>query len=155
MPCARSPSFLPFLLALLAGNASAAEPDRYRLEKTPNGYVRMDTTTGEMSVCQEKWGELVCKMAADERTAVQDEIERLQSDMKALEDRLATVKALEERVKALENSLTAKIENSLPTEEDFNKTMSYMERFFRGFMDIVKDFESEDSKPAEPGADRT
>ena len=108
-----------------------------------------------MSVCQEKWGELVCKMAADERTAVQDEIERLQSDMKALEDRLATVKALEERVKTLENSLTAKIENSLPTEEDFNKTMSYMERFFRSFMDIVKDFESEDTKPAEPGSDRT
>ena len=139
----------------LIGSASAAEPDRYRLEKTPNGYVRMDTATGEMSVCQEKWGELVCKMAADERTAVQDEIERLQSDMKALEDRLATVKALEERVKTLENSLTAKIENSLPTEEDFNKTMSYMERFFRNFMDIVKDFESEDTKPTEPGSDRT
>ena len=139
----------------LLGSASAAEPDRYRLEKTPNGYVRMDTRTGEMSICQEKWGELVCKMAADERTAVQDEIERLQTDMKALEDRLATVKALEDRVAKLENSLTAKIENSLPTEEDFNKTMSYMERFFRSFMGIVKDFESEETKPAEPGTDRT
>ncbi len=142
--------FLPLL-----GSASAAEPDRYRLEKTPNGYVRMDTTTGEMSICQEKWGELVCKIAADERTAVQDEIERLQSDIKALETRLTAVTALEDRVAKLENSLTAKIENSLPTEEDFNKTMSYMERFFRGFMGIVKDFESEENKPAEPGADRT
>jgi predicted DNA-binding protein YlxM (UPF0122 family) len=146
---------VPLLLAPQLAVAQATEPDRYRLEKTPNGYVRMDTRTGEMSVCQEKWGELVCKMAADERTAVQDEIERLQTDMKALEDRLATVKALEERVKTLENSLTAKIENSLPTEEDFNKTMSYMERFFRSFMAIVKDFESESTKPAEPGSDRT
>jgi hypothetical protein len=142
--------FMPLICS-----ASAAEPDRYRLEKTPTGYVRMDTATGEMSVCQEKWGELVCKMAADERTAVQDEIERLQGDIKALQDRLATVKALEERVKTLENSLTAKLENSLPTEEDFNKTMSYMERFFRNFMDIVRDFESEDTKPAEPGSDKT
>jgi predicted DNA-binding protein YlxM (UPF0122 family) len=146
---------VPLLLVPQLAVAQATEPDRYRLEKTPNGYVRMDTRTGEMSVCQEKWGELVCKMAADERTAVQDEIERLQTDMKALEDRLATVKALEERVKTLENSLTAKIENSLPTEEDFNKTMSYMERFFRSFMAIVKDFESESTKPAEPGSDRT
>ena len=146
---------VPLLLVPQLAIAQAAEPDRYRLEKTPGGYVRMDTRTGEMSVCEEKWGELVCKMAADERTAVQDEIERLQSDMKALEDRLATVKALEERVKTLENSLTAKIENSLPTEEDFNKTMSYMERFFRSFMAIVKDFESEDTKPTEPGSDRT
>jgi len=146
-------SLLLFLPPL--GSASAAEPDRYRLEKTPNGYVRMDTTTGEMSICQEKWGELVCKIAADERTAVQDEIERLQSDIKALETRLTAVTALEDRVAKLENSLTAKIENSLPTEEDFNKTMSYMERFFRGFMGIVKDFENEENKPAEPGADRT
>ena len=139
----------------LLGSASAAEPDRYRLEKTPNGYVRMDTRTGEMSICEEKWGELVCKMAADERTAVQDEIERLQTELKALNDRLATVKALEDRVAKLENSLTARIEKSLPTEEDFNKTMSYMERFFRSFMAIVKDFESENSKPAEPGTDKT
>jgi len=151
-PIALTFSFL--LIPLLAG-ASAAEPDRYRLEKMPNGYVRMDTRTGAMSICEEKWGELVCKMAADERTAVQDEIERLQTELKALNDRLATVKALEDRVARLENSTTARIEKTLPTEEDFNKTMSYMERFFRGFMAIVKDFEGENSKPAEPGTDKT
>jgi hypothetical protein len=144
------------LAAIFAASAaSAAEPDRYRLEKTPDGYVRMDTRTGEMSLCQERWGELVCRMAADERTAFQDELERLQSDMDALEGRLAEVKALEERVAMLENSLAARIEKTLPTEEDFNRTMSYMERFFRGFMGIVKDLESENSKPTEPGADRT
>jgi len=140
---------------LTVSGASAAEPDRYRLEKTPDGYVRMDTRTGEMSLCTERWGELVCRMAADERTAMQDELERLQSDIDALEDRLAEVKALELRVAALENSLTSRIEKTLPTEEDFNRTMSYMERFFRGFMGIVKDLEGENSKPTEPGADRT
>ena len=145
----------PFLLLPLLAGASAAEPDRYRLEKTPNGYVRMDTRTGEMSICQEKWGELVCRMAADERTAVHDEMERLQTELKALDDQLATVKALEDRVTKLENSVTAKIEQSLPTEEDFNKTMSYMERFFRSFMGIVRDFENENSKPAVPGTDKT
>ena len=145
----------PLLLMSLLAGASAAEPDRYRLEKTPNGYVRMDTRTGEMSICQEKWGELVCRMAADERTAVQDEMERLQTELKALNDQVAAVKALEDRVTKLENSVTAKIEQSLPTEEDFNKTMSYMERFFRSFMGIVRDFEDENSKPAEPGTDKT
>lgn len=144
------------LAAFLAtSGASATEPDRYRLEKTPEGYVRMDTRTGEMSLCKEQWGELVCRMSADERTAMQDELERLQSDIDALEVRLADVKALELRVDALENSLASRIEKTLPTEEDFNRTMSYMERFFRGFMGIVKDLESENSKPIEPGADRT
>jgi hypothetical protein len=65
------------------------------------------------------------------------------------------VKLLENRVDKLENSMTARIEQSLPTEEDFNKTMSYMERFFRSFMAIVKDFEDENSRPAEPGTGKT
>ena len=140
----------PLLLMSLLAGASAAEPDRYRLEKTPNGYVRMDTRTGEMSICQEKWGELVCRMAADERTAVQDEMERLQTELKALNDHLATLKALEDRVTKLENSVTAKIEQSLPTEEDFNKTMSYMERFFRSFIGIVEELEDEPKNQSEP-----
>lgn len=145
----------PVLLVSLTVGAFAAEPDRYRLEKSSDGYVRMDTRTGEMSICEEKWGELVCRMAADERTAVQDEIERLQTEVEALNDRLAGVKALEDRVARLENSAAAKIEKNLPTEEEFNRTMSYMERFFRSFMGIVKDFESENSKPVEPGPGRT
>lgn len=135
--------------------AYAAEPDRYRLEKTPDGYVRMDTTTGEMSICAEKAGGLVCRMAADERSATQEEIDRLQSELKALENRVAQVDALEERVARLENSLAAKIEQTLPTEEDFNRTMGYMERFFRSFMSIVKEFEQDKSVPGEPDANRT
>lgn len=135
--------------------AYATEPERYRLEKTPDGYVRMDTRTGEMSICAEKAGALVCRMAADERSATQDEIERLQSELKALENRVANVDALEERVARLENSLAAKIEQTLPTEEDFNRTMGYMERFFRSFMSIVREFEQDEPTDGEPGANRT
>ncbi|RWA77312.1 hypothetical protein EN836_02205 [Mesorhizobium sp. M1C.F.Ca.ET.193.01.1.1] len=121
------------LCSLVAASAYSEETDRYRLEKSANGYVRMDTQTGAMSICEERSGQLVCKMAADERAAFQDEIDRLQG----------SVKALDERVAKLENSLSARLESQLPSEEDFNKTMSYMERFFRSFMDIVKDMDKE------------
>ncbi|RUW48029.1 hypothetical protein EOA32_27005 [Mesorhizobium sp. M1A.F.Ca.ET.072.01.1.1] len=122
------------LCSLVAASAYSEETDRYRLEKSANGYVRMDTQTGAMSICEERSGQLVCKLAADERSAFQDEIDRLQS----------TVKALDERVAKLENSLSARLESQLPNEEDFNKTMSYMERFFRSFMDIVKDIDRQE-----------
>lgn len=144
--------FSPLIVLAMLSGASANEPDRYRLEKTDDGFVRMDTRTGEMSICEERWNELVCRLAADERTAVQAEIERLQEQMEA---RVAAAKALEDRVAALENSLAAKLEQSLPTEEDFNRTMGYMESFFRSFMGIVKEFEGEETPKAEPGADRT
>ncbi|CDX16609.1 conserved exported hypothetical protein [Mesorhizobium sp. ORS 3324] len=121
------------LCSLVAASAYSEETDRYRLEKSANGYVRMDTRTGAMSICEERTGQLVCKMAADERAAFQEEIDRLQS----------SVKALDERVARLENTPSARLESNLPSEEDFNKTMNYMERFFRRFMDIVKDMDRE------------
>ena len=139
------PVILAAAILILQGSASAHEPERYRLEKTPDGYVRMDTKTGEMSACEKAGSGLVCRMAADERSAMQDEIERLQSDLDALG----------KRVLQLENSLAAKNEQSLPTEEDFDRTMSYMERFFRSFMGVVKEFEEEKPVPGEPGTNRT
>ena len=122
------------LVSLVAASAWSEETDRYRLEKSANGYVRMDTQTGAMSICEERSGQLVCKMAADERAAFQDEVDRLQSSMKAMD----------ERVTKLENSLSARLESQLPSEEDFNKTMGYMQQFFRTFKDIVKDMDKDD-----------
>jgi flagellar motility protein MotE (MotC chaperone) len=119
------------------------DPDRYALEKTDNGYVRMDRRTGEMSLCEERSGQLVCKLAADERAAFQADTERLE----------AAIAALEERVAKLESGLTAKLDQALPTEEEFEKTMGYMERFLRRFMGIAKDFEEEPQGPKTPRAD--
>lgn len=134
------------LCSLVAASAYSEETDRYRLEKSADGYVRMDTATGAMSICAEHSGQLVCKMAADERTAYQDEIDRLQT----------SVKSLDERVAKLENSLSSRLESKLPSEEDFNKTMGYMERFFRSFMDIVKDMDKENGDDgAKPSPQKT
>lgn len=142
---------LPHLLvpalitALTATSAGAEDAARYRLEKTADGYVRMDTQTGAMSKCTEQAGQLVCRMAADEHSAFQDEVDRLQASMKALDERVAR----------LENSLAARLESRLPSEEEFDRTMGYMERFFRGFMGIVKDLNKDEVEPGKPLPQRT
>ena len=121
------------LLVVLGSAGAPAEDDRYVLEKSGDGFVRMDRQSGEMSACTQDGAGLVCKLAADERTAYQDEIDRLHEGLTALD----------QRVDKLENSLAARLESKLPTEEEFGKTLSYMERFLRSFMGIVKDLEDE------------
>lgn len=134
------------LAALLPAAGHAQEAERYRLEKTAEGYVRMDTQTGAMSLCEERSGQLVCRVAADERTALQDEIEGLQN----------SIRSLDQRVAKLEGSLAAKLESSLPSEEEFDRTLGYMERFLRSFMGIVKDLNrQDDSGGTTPAPDRT
>jgi hypothetical protein len=140
----RSTVFLaaPLFLAM-ASAVALAQDDRYVLEKSGDGFVRMDRQTGEMSNCTAEGETLVCKLAADERTAYQDEINRLQRSLDALD----------KRVVKLESSLTNQLESSLPTEEEFNKTLSYMERFMRSFMDLTKDLDKDkqiENPPATP-----
>ena len=108
--------------------AGAEEVDRYRLEKTDTGYVRMDTATGEMSLCEERSGQLVCKLAADERAAFQDEIDRLHTRLEGVEARIVKLE-----------SRPSIPETLLPSEEQFDKTMDLMEKFFHRFMGIVKE----------------
>ncbi|MFI0844268.1 hypothetical protein [Mesorhizobium sp. IMUNJ 23232] len=125
-------------LAAVLSSTAFAQEDRYVLEKSGDGFVRMDRRTGEMSTCTQDGASLVCKLAADERTAYQDEIDRLQQDMKALDERVAR----------LENSLTSRLESSLPSEEEFQKGLGYMERFLRTFRDTVQGL---DKQPLDQG----
>jgi hypothetical protein len=124
------------ILGLSALPALAEDTVRYSLEKTADGYVRMDKQSGEMSVCKETGGQLVCRLAADERTAYE-------TSTAALAKRLD---ALEQKVAALDGGAFKPL-NALPSEEEFDKTLSMMERFFRRFMGVVKDLESEEGGP--------
>ena len=121
--------------------SSAQEAERYQLERTQDGYVRLDTRSGRMSVCQERGKQLICRTASEER----DSGER---DLDALEDRIGT---LEDRIAALEGR---RMESDLPSEEEFEQTLGYMERFFRRFMDIVTEMDRRSDQP-DPPADRT
>ena len=130
---------LIFTLSALAACVSAVfaeDMTRYSLEKTADGYVRMNKASGEMSICTEQGDQLVCRVAADDRLAMDEQ-------MAGLEKRLA---AVETKLGALEKSgLTA--DQGLPTDEEFEKTMGYMEKFFRRFMGVVKDLNDEENGP--------
>ncbi|HEU4985713.1 MAG TPA: hypothetical protein VFT89_01475 [Rhizobiaceae bacterium] len=143
-------NIIPAAAIFLVGSAVAApaqETERYTIERTEDGYVRMDTRTGEISTCTESNGQLVCRLATEERRAYQDEIESLQSRLDALEDRIT----------ALEEGRAPPKTEDFPSDEEVEKTLGLMERFFRRFMDIAKDLEREfrQEEPPPPMQDRT
>lgn len=123
----------------VASNAYAEENGRYRLEGTETGYVRLDTRTGALAVCNEQQGQLICKMATEDREAYEN-------DLSDLQDR---VKKLEDKVTALEGGGASATASKLPTDAEFEQSLGYMERFMRRFMDVTKSFDSETDKPAE------
>ena len=119
----RSLVVLPAALfvALPVTAVHAQEAERFRLERTGSGFARIDTATGEVSTCTERGGQLVCRMAADERSALQ-----------------ARLDELEARVETLEASGTR---GGLPSDAEIDRAIGMMERFMRGFVGIVRDLE--------------
>jgi exonuclease VII small subunit len=129
---------LVFVAVLLAGSAQAEGEGRYRMEKTDSGLVRLDTVSGEVSLCREQDGQIVCRMAADERAAFEKELDLLTKRVEALEKGGAT-------------GQTA-VKPSLPTDEEIDRTMSIMEKMMQRFMGIVKNLEDGEEETA-PGTD--
>jgi len=122
-------------LVLVASPAFAQQDDRFVLEKSGDGFVRMDRQTGEMSYCAIEAGALACRAAASSATSRDAEVAKIQE----------AIAALDRRIVALESSLAARLESTLPTEEQFEQTMGYVERFLRGFMGIMRDMEKEET----------
>jgi hypothetical protein len=133
-------SLLSLLVAAAMTTAAVAEEtERYRLERTQDGFVRMDLSTGQMSICRERGEQLVCRGAVDEREAHQRDIVELESRLEALEQRLAE----------LERRSLLRPDAVLPSQEEFERSLSHMEQFFRRFLGLMRELEEE------PTPDRT
>ena len=111
----------------LCSAASAQEAGRYQMERNDSGgYVRLDTLTGEMAFCTEQSGRIACGEMSGEGEALADKVARLEARIEALERKLGEGG---EQV------------SGLPTDEEFERTLGFMEKFFRRFIGIAKEFE--------------
>lgn len=85
---------LAMTLAAMSGRDAHAQgaPDtengRYTLSPVTDGFLRLNTRNGEVSICTNKNG-WTCRLVPDERTALDTEIGRLQGDNKQLREQLA------------------------------------------------------------------
>jgi hypothetical protein len=153
---ANSPSKLVVIVTALAlaGIAAAAEeslPDtengHYTLSQTPSGVVRLDTRTGAISNCDKGTTGWACTLVPDERAAMDAEIGRLQAENEKLKAQLAEAGKTDEALpksdqlkKAEPKAAEAernKIEIPLPSDQDVDRMMSFVERAWRRLIDMA------------------
>lgn len=101
----------------------APEGDRFTLAPTEGGFLRMNKDTGAVSYCSVKDGVSVCRLGADERAALEAEIARLRAE----NDRLKSAGVAPQRP------------STLPSEQEFEKALSFTERFLRRIMRLFKE----------------
>jgi hypothetical protein len=107
---------------------------RFVLRETPEGFLRMDSRTGQISLCARQAGALACRLVPDDRTALEAEVERLKAENEALKRGGATALARP----------PGESGSQLPSDQDVDRALSIAERVWRKFMQIMRESESED-----------
>jgi hypothetical protein len=140
--------------AASAESAPDTENGRYTLSPAGDGgMVRLDTRTGTVSNCNNSGAGWACYAVPDERTAMDSEIGRLQAENEKLKAQLASrdgtvqgkvdealpkdalPKSDKNAPKIAESE--RKIEIPLPSDQDMDRVMSFVERAWRRLVDMA------------------
>jgi len=120
-----------------------ATPDsnggRYTFSKMADGFVRLDTQTGEVALCSPRTVGWACQAAPEDRAVLENEIARLHSENAALkQDILAhglplPPGAAPEPPSARNNDMTIR----LPDNANLARAMAYVGRIWNRFVEAI------------------
>jgi hypothetical protein len=122
--------------------ADEAAPDtaggRYMFSKTADGYLRLDTQTGEVAQCSQREVGLACLAAPEDRAVLENEIARLRRENAALKRDLLS-RGLPLPPGAMPEPLAQNGEPSArsPTDADIDRMMSFIGRAWHRFVDAL------------------
>jgi len=140
------------LVIVLSSPAHAAEetPGRYSMSATDEGMLRLDTQSGAVSLCTGKAGRWVCRSIADDRLALENEIDRLSDENQQLKDELAQREAdLPPGAKPQPEAS----ESWVPSDKHVEEFMTFFEKMMIRLKQIAES--TQDDSPAAPAAPKT
>jgi hypothetical protein len=154
MPNPRSVTALALATGLATGVmllptlAADGAPGRYTLTPADGGaFVRLDSQTGEVSICKRQDNQWACDAAADDRRALQTELDRLTTenkDLKSAVRRLEELAGLGESDPSKNSGKRAESQHpqfKLPTEQDIDQAVGYVQRMIKKLKDKLREFE--------------
>jgi hypothetical protein len=114
------------------------------MQAVDGGFIRLDTATGDVSLCSKSNGSFECNPVKDDRE-LQSELSRLSIENKELK---AEIERLERLAGPNQEPAKPIPKLELPSEEDVDKALGYLERMFKKFRDKMRELDgNEDSSP--------
>jgi hypothetical protein len=127
--------------------AGDATPDsangRYMFNNTADGVVRLDTQSGQVSLCSQKGVSWVCEAAPEDRAVLENEIARLRTENAVLKKEILArglplpPGAMPEPSTAQSSTSQNSITVPLPSDADIDRMTAFANRVWNSFKDMV------------------
>jgi hypothetical protein len=130
--------------AVLIGPALADQPTpdteggRYVFNRQANGFLRLDTQSGAVSLCSEQPVGWACQAAPEDRVVFEREIARLQSENAALK-RALLAHGLSLPPGVVPDAPTAQNDSALrlPSDADIDRAIAFVGHVWQRFIDAI------------------
>ena len=143
---------LPLILLAafcLAGPAAAQDPPdggdgRYTINRAGEGYLRLDTRTGQVSMCTRRAVGWACNPVPDERNVLEAEIGRLQGENANLKRELiARGVRLPEAVNPAPPPASAEPRLKLPVDAELKQVVSFLGTVWRRLVEVMVNIQND------------
>ena len=132
------------VLALAQESTPDSEHGRFSFKQVADGVLRLDSRTGEVSLCGKRAVGWACQALPEDRTALEGEIARLQGENAALKRELvAHGLSLPDGVKGPPATARPDQDLKVPSDAELDRAMSFLERAWRRLMEMVQNFQRE------------
>jgi hypothetical protein len=131
---------------------------RYTMHKTEDGFVRLDTQTGAVSLCRKEAKAWSCRGIADATPPLSEgssgtesnDVAQLRRENRALQEEIARLEELLGLRDPPAGQPSKRHGFKLPTEKDVDQAFDYFESMLRKFQERLKRLEKEQA----PGPER-
>jgi hypothetical protein len=119
--------------------APGADDSRYMFNRVEDGFLRLDSRSGHVSLCTRQPAGWTCRAVPDERAALESEIIRLQNENGTLKkELLARGGTLPNGVKAAPPSGSkGEPDGKAPKDSELDRMMTYMEKIWRRLVEMM------------------
>jgi len=136
---------------VLAERPGESDNGRFTFKEVPEGILRLDGRTGQVSLCS-RITEWACRTLADDRAALENEIGRLFDENAALRKQLEEARRAPVPPETVPPSAATPTppaaappapkqgerELTLPSDADLNRMMAFLEKMWRRLLDMAQ-----------------